>query len=442
MCVITSARRRSSLLQILPCHISNESPTAVTAYTLASKQADTSPKTTPAPSHPAKVKKSKKSPGASIASHHEDVLVHQYHDHAADLALDPQAMKYKAKGGVTTPFPVKLHIMLQQIEDDGLAHIVSWQPHGRCFVVHEPKQFVKQVMPHYFKQTKIASFQRQLNLYGFSRLTGGLDKGGYYHELLLRSNRSLAYDIHRIRIKGTGVRLPTDPGSEPNFYALPPAVKANAMPGKALMNSSSRSPPPLPPRLDISPTDTASSALVDMNCRDADWPTSGYSRVIAQAKYQQEQGQVENDVAFFEGLPFHYLDLSAFVVPNFMQKGLPSSQHFAESTQSKFADSESTVVSESSSSTSEDFGPSCSPSNMDWNAPLSYPTLQEHMRRSSLQYFAKDVGLTDSQTLEDDVDSFFQTFSMPVDWYHEQIEQMSDDDDTTFGILIDQAISQ
>lgn len=408
--------------------------------TAASEQA-VAAKTMPAPSHPAK--KSKKSHGASFASHHEDVLVHQYHDHAADRALDPQAMKYKAKGGVTIPFPVKLHIMLQQIEEDGLAHVVSWQPHGRCFVVHEPKQFVKQVMPHYFKQTKIASFQRQLNLYGFSRLTGGLDKGGYYHELLLRSNRSLAYDIHRIRIKGTGVRLPTDPDSEPNLYTLPPAVKANAMPGNASMHSSSRLSPPLPPRLDISPTDTASSALVDMNCRDTDWPTSGYSRVIAQAKYQQEQGQVENDVAFFEGLPFHYLDLSAFVVPNFMQtQGLPSSQHFAEFAQSKFAHSESTVVSESSSNTSEEFDPSCSTSNMDWNAPLSYPTLQEHMRRSSFQYFAKDVGLTDSQTLEDDVDSFFQTFSMPVDWYHEKIKQMSDDDDTAFGILIDQAISQ
>jgi hypothetical protein len=443
MCVTSSASRRSSLLQILPYHISNEFPTAVIADTSASEQAVAAPKTTPAASNPTKAKKSKKSTGTSITSHHDDVLVHQYHDHASDLAVDPQAMKYKAKGGVTTPFPVKLHIMLQQIEEDGLAHVVSWQPHGRCFVVHEPKQFVKHVMPHYFKQTKIASFQRQLNLYGFSRLTGGLDKGGYYHELFLRSNRSLAYDIHRIRIKGTGVRLPTDPDSEPNFYALPPAVKADAMSGKAFMNSSSRSLPPLPPRLDISPTDATTSALMDLNCREIDWPNSGYSRVIAQARYQQEQGQVDNDVAFFEGLPFHYLDLSAFIVPNVMQtQGLPSSQHFAEFAQSKFADSESSVVSESSSNTSEDFGPSCSPSNMDWDAPLSHPTLQEHMRRSSFQYFAKDVGLNASQTLEDDVDAFFQTFSMPVDWYHEKIEQMSDDDDTTFGILIDQAISQ
>jgi len=158
--------------------------------------------------------------------------------------------------------------------------------------------------------------------------------------------------------------------------------------------------------------------------------------VIAQAKYQQEQGQVESDVAFFEGLPFHYLDLNAFIVPGaYQSQGVPSSQLVAESTQSKVADSDATVTSDSSSNMSDAY-------NMDWNAPLSFPTLQEHMRRSSLQYFGKDCAFADSQQLEDDIDTFFKSFSMPVEMYHEKIEQMSDDDDATFGYLIEQAISQ
>uniref|UniRef100_A0A7R9WLK0 HSF-type DNA-binding domain-containing protein n=2 Tax=Pseudictyota dubia TaxID=2749911 RepID=A0A7R9WLK0_9STRA len=77
-------------------------------------------------------------------------------------------------------------------------------------------------MPKYFKQTKFASFQRQLNLYGFSRLTAGLDRGGYYHELFLRGKSFLAHRIYRMRVKGTRVRMASSPDSEPDFYGMPP----------------------------------------------------------------------------------------------------------------------------------------------------------------------------------------------------------------------------
>jgi hypothetical protein len=75
--------------------------------------------------------------------------------------------------------------------------------------------------PHYFKLSKIASFQRQLNLYGFQRLTRGRDRGGYYHELFLRGSMFLAHNIHRIKVKGTGVRARSNPEQEPNFWEMP-----------------------------------------------------------------------------------------------------------------------------------------------------------------------------------------------------------------------------
>jgi HSF-type DNA-binding len=46
------------------------------------------------------------------------------------------------------PFPVTLYSMLDAIQKDPtLTSIVSWQPHGRCFVVHKVQQFVYAILP-------------------------------------------------------------------------------------------------------------------------------------------------------------------------------------------------------------------------------------------------------------------------------------------------------
>lgn len=83
-------------------------------------------------------------------------VVHSYHDHLFDQQDGPDPV---TRGGVNTPFPLKLHEVLKNIEKDGLADVVSWQPHGRCFVVHKPDVFLKDIMPKYFNQTRIASFR-------------------------------------------------------------------------------------------------------------------------------------------------------------------------------------------------------------------------------------------------------------------------------------------
>jgi hypothetical protein len=147
------------------------------------------------------------------------IVQHNYHDHSHDNRADYQE-EHPARGGVTTPFPLRLHDMLENVQADGYDHVVSWQPHGRCFVVHKPKEFVE-LLPQYFKLSKLASFQRQLNLYGFQRLTRGRDRGGYYHELFLQGKVFLAHSIQRIKVKGTGVRARSNPDQEPDFWAMP-----------------------------------------------------------------------------------------------------------------------------------------------------------------------------------------------------------------------------
>jgi len=146
-------------------------------------------------------------------------VTHDYHDHA-DEEDDSFDHHYRVKGGVLEPFPMKLHEMLIASQANHMEDIVSWQPHGRCFVVHKPKDFVA-LLPQYFKLSKLPSFQRQLSLYGFQRITQGRDRGGYYHEFFLRDREFLVHSINRIRVKGTRVRARSSPDQEPDFWSMP-----------------------------------------------------------------------------------------------------------------------------------------------------------------------------------------------------------------------------
>lgn len=117
-------------------------------------------------------------------------------------------------------FPARLHYMLQELEKDGLEHIISWRPHGRAFIVSDQEAFAKEILPLWFRQSKYSSFQRQLNLYGFKRITSGTDKGSHYHEQFVRGMQALARQIVRTKVKGTGARKSRSQKSEPNFYSM------------------------------------------------------------------------------------------------------------------------------------------------------------------------------------------------------------------------------
>ena len=115
---------------------------------------------------------------------------------------------------------MKLHELLDKTEEDGLSDIVTWKPHGRAFIIRNAKKFAEIVLPEYFGQTKFFSFQRQLNLYDFTRISEGPDKGAYYHEMFLRGKIFLANCITRRKVKGRGIKAGANPEKEPNFYAM------------------------------------------------------------------------------------------------------------------------------------------------------------------------------------------------------------------------------
>ena len=99
-------------------------------------------------------------------------------------------------------FPWKVHEMLDRSVLDGFEQIVSWQPPDEsCFKVHDTDGFVRNVMPLFFKQTKYKSFQRQLNLYGFTRVDEGPNKGSYFHKLFVKGRKDLLKGLIRQKIK-------------------------------------------------------------------------------------------------------------------------------------------------------------------------------------------------------------------------------------------------
>ena len=116
-------------------------------------------------------------------------------------------------------FPLKLHRILDQAEKDGKKDVISWLPHGKAFLVHDVDRFVNEIMSQHFNQTKYPSFQRQLHMYAFNRITFGRDKGAYHHDKFQRGQPELCMTMVRTRVNGKGCRRPGDPDTEPDFYA-------------------------------------------------------------------------------------------------------------------------------------------------------------------------------------------------------------------------------
>jgi hypothetical protein len=77
-----------------------------------------------------------------------------------DYTNEPDSSGYirRKTGGVIQPFPDKLHEMLGNVHEPD---VVTWLPHGRAFIVRKPKEFTTRIMPRFFRQTKLTSFQRQ-----------------------------------------------------------------------------------------------------------------------------------------------------------------------------------------------------------------------------------------------------------------------------------------
>jgi len=91
-------------------------------------------------------------------------------------------------------FPHKMYDLLEEVEERGLDHIVSWCDDGKSFRIYSHMAFENSIMPSYFSgMSSYKSFRRQLNLYGIyqHRHRPTQDVNAYSHEYFVRGRRHL-----------------------------------------------------------------------------------------------------------------------------------------------------------------------------------------------------------------------------------------------------------
>lgn len=64
------------------------------------------------------------------------------------------------------PFLLKTYMLVEDPATDG---VISWNTDGTAFVVWQPAEFARDLLPTLFKHSNFSSFVRQLNTYGFRK---------------------------------------------------------------------------------------------------------------------------------------------------------------------------------------------------------------------------------------------------------------------------------
>jgi len=112
------------------------------------------------------------------------------------------------------------------VSDPSTNAIVCWSASGASFLVLEEHSFQKEVLPKYFKHDNLCSFIRQLNTYGFRKVSGSKDLNSSQNVLefeqsdFRKDHPELLANLKRKQKKKSNAGSPEPPTPEP-FTPIP-----------------------------------------------------------------------------------------------------------------------------------------------------------------------------------------------------------------------------
>lgn len=121
----------------------------------------------------------------------------------------------------TCNVPAFLVKLWKLVEDPTCDDLIAWSESGYSFIIKDQAKFAKELLPQYFKHNNMASFIRQLNMYGFKKVMN-YEKSGLRNE-----NTEMEFQ-HGFFIKERGELLELIKRKISNPKMPEPPAKSNA----------------------------------------------------------------------------------------------------------------------------------------------------------------------------------------------------------------------
>ncbi|KAL3837707.1 hypothetical protein ACJIZ3_022298 [Penstemon smallii] len=160
----------------------------------------------------------------------------------APLPVDRNGVGCESTAGdaprsLPTPFLTKTY---QLVEDNAVDDVISWNEDGSAFIVWNPTEFARDLLPKYFKHNNFSSFVRQLNTYGFRKVVP--DRWEFLNDCFRKGEKKLLCEIQRRKIATASAAAASTSAAMTSTTPAPILTVSQSDSGEEQVLSSSNSP--------------------------------------------------------------------------------------------------------------------------------------------------------------------------------------------------------